>query len=103
MYPDGRQISTVDLGELGGVTEATARYEGNTLTTYLRKEGELFMTAKRIMNPGNYISFLYVLKKTNFTCRKNTKKFNLYFIISLRNIVRIIVINKSKSVLKLIV
>ena len=54
LYPDGRQVSTVDLGELGGVTEATARYEGYTLTTYLRKDRELFMTAKRIMNPGNY-------------------------------------------------
>ena len=54
LYPDGRRVSKVDLGQLGGLTEATARYEGNTLTTYLRKKGKLFMTAKRIMNPGTF-------------------------------------------------
>ena len=56
LYPDGRSISDVDLGQLGGKTTATARYEGNTLTTYLRKPGKkaLFMTAKRTINPGNY-------------------------------------------------
>ena len=33
LYPDGRSISDVDLGELGGKTTATAKYEGNTLTS----------------------------------------------------------------------
>lgn len=55
LYPDGRSISDVDLGELGGKTTATAKYEGNTLTTYLTKKGKrgLFMTAKRTILPGN--------------------------------------------------
>ena len=55
LFPDGKTRSDVDLGQLGGKTTATARFEGNTLTTYLTKKGKkgLFMTAKRIMNPGN--------------------------------------------------
>merc|ERR1719400_1305234 len=55
LYPDGRSISDVDLGELGGKTTATAKYEGNTLTTYLTKKGKrgLFMTAKRTILPEN--------------------------------------------------
>ena len=55
MYPDGRRASDVDLGQLGGKTVATARFEGDTLTTYLRKKGKLFMTAKRTIRAGMYI------------------------------------------------
>ena len=55
MYPDGRRASDVDLGQLGGKTVATARFEGDTLTTYLRKKGKLFMTAKRTIRAGIYI------------------------------------------------
>ena len=57
LYPDGQRRSTVDLGQLGGKTSATARYEGNTLTTFLSKKGKLLMTAQRIMNPGTVTVF----------------------------------------------
>ena len=56
LYPDGRRASDVDLGQLGGKTVATARFEGDTLTTYLRKKGKLFMTAKRTIRAGMYIN-----------------------------------------------
>lgn len=54
LYPDGSGISNIDLGQLGGQTTATSKYEGNTLTTYLTKTGEqdVFMTAKRTINPS---------------------------------------------------
>jgi len=64
LYPDGRSISDVDLGELGGKTTATAKYEGNTLTTYLTKKGKrgLFMTAKRTILPENPNQMIYEVK-----------------------------------------
>ena len=54
LIPDNRSFSDVDLGVLGGLTDATAEFEGNSMITYLRKKGtpEIFMTAKRTINPG---------------------------------------------------
>jgi len=64
LFPDGKTRSDVDLGQLGGKTTATARFEGNTLTTYLTKKGKkgLFMTAKRIMNPERPNEMIYEVK-----------------------------------------
>jgi len=62
LYPDGRRTSTVDLGQLGGKTVATAKYEGNTLTTFLHKKGKLLMTAQRIMNPDKPDEMVYVAR-----------------------------------------
>jgi len=62
LYPDGRRASDVDLGQLGGKTVATARFEGDTLTTYLRKKGKLFMTAKRTIRAANPNEMIYVLR-----------------------------------------
>jgi hypothetical protein len=80
LYPDGRKKSQVDLGQLGGLTEATARYEGNTLTTYLSKKGKLFMTAKRIMNPGIFIIFPIALQVNLFTSNINAPAFLVYYV-----------------------
>lgn len=58
LYPDLRTVTDVDLGQLGGKTDATAEIKGNTMITYLRKKGKrnVFMTAKRTINPGKVCS-----------------------------------------------
>lgn len=61
---DNRSFSDVDLGELGGLTDATAEIKGNSLITYLRKKGtgKIFMTATRTINPENPNEMIYVTK-----------------------------------------
>jgi len=64
LYPDVRTVTFLDLGELGGKTDASGKFEGNTLTTFLRKKGkrELFMTAKRTINPENPNEMIFETK-----------------------------------------
>jgi hypothetical protein len=77
---DGRTRSDVDLGQLGGKTDATAEIKGNTMITYLRKKGKrnVFMTAKRTINPTNPNELIYETKHlksgvalTSFMYRQN--------------------------------
>lgn len=80
LYPDLRTVTDVDLGQLGGKTDATAEIKGNTMITYLRKKGKrnVFMTAKRTINPANPNEMIYETKHvksgvalTSFMYRQN--------------------------------
>merc|ERR1712150_52426 len=64
LYPDNQRVSFLDLGQLGGKMDATGKFEGNTLTTFLRKKGkrDLFMTAKRTINPENPNEMIFVTR-----------------------------------------
>jgi len=65
LHPDGRTQSVVDLGsDLGGLTDGTAEIKGNSLITYLTKQGEeeIYMHAIRTINKDNPDVMIYETK-----------------------------------------
>jgi len=59
---DNTTVTDVDLKTLGGIHGGTAEIVANSLVTYLRKPGttDVFMTAKRVLYPGNLKKMTYI-------------------------------------------
>jgi len=65
LHPDGKTQSKVDLGpDLGGMTDGIAEIKGNSLITYLKKEGqdEMYMHAIRTINKDSPDVMIYETK-----------------------------------------
>lgn len=64
LITDNRSFTDVDIGTLGGITDATSKFKGYSLVTSLRKKDdpEIFMTATRTVNPENPNEMIYETK-----------------------------------------